>query len=85
MTAAYEVGSYGHFLAEVAAGRVWVMALGAGVGSAEILVSKGGVNAPEFTDSGYLYRGIDNDDVRVHGTRVVLARPVAERAPPPPA
>ncbi|WET79222.1 hypothetical protein P3102_35225 [Amycolatopsis sp. QT-25] len=76
---AVEVGSFEHFLAEVGAGRVWVLGLGAGAGSAEILVSKGGINAPEFEDRGYLYRALDDGDVRIHGGRVVLARPVAGR------
>ncbi|ONF62306.1 hypothetical protein [Amycolatopsis keratiniphila] len=74
---AVEVGSYEHFLAEVGAGRVWVLGLGAGAGSAEILVGAGGINAEEFTDRGYLYRALDNGDVRIHGGRVSLARPVA--------
>ncbi|KFU81027.1 hypothetical protein SAMN04489729_4797 [Amycolatopsis lurida] len=79
MTAPYDVGSYEHFLAEVGAGRVWVMGLGAGAGSAEILVGKGGTNAVEFTDRGYLYRALEDGDVRIHGVRVTLARPMAGR------
>ncbi|MFJ8913441.1 hypothetical protein [Amycolatopsis sp. NPDC102389] len=79
---AVEVGSYEHFLAEVGAGRVWVMGLG-GAGSAEILVGSGGINAPEFEDRGYLYRALDDGDVRIHGGRVMLARPMAGRGERP--
>ncbi len=80
---AFEIGSYAHFLAEVAANRVWVTGLGAGAGSAEILIGTGGINAPEFTDRGYLYRGLDDGDLRIHSGRVVLARPpVGDRASP---
>ncbi|EMD22932.1 hypothetical protein C791_7932 [Amycolatopsis azurea DSM 43854] len=69
------MGSYEHFLAEVAANRVWVTGLGTGAGEAQILVSKGGINSPEFTDRGYLYRGLDDGDIRIHNGRVLLARP----------
>lgn len=73
----HEQGSYAHFLDEVAAGRVWLIAMAAGVGSAEILVGSGGVNAPEFTECGFIYRALDNGDVRLLNGKVFLSRPSA--------
>ncbi|WP_143267011.1 hypothetical protein [Amycolatopsis thailandensis] len=78
------LGSYEHFLDEVAEGRVYVMGLG-GVGSAEILVGPGGINAPEFTACRYFYRALDAEDIRVLGAKVFLMRPrhSPDDAPPP--
>ncbi|ANN16268.1 hypothetical protein SD37_11830 [Amycolatopsis orientalis] len=77
----HELGSYAHFLEEVAEGRVWLIGMAAGVGSAEILIGSGGINAPEFTKHRYIYRALDNEDVRLHNGKVVLCRPSAQERP----